>query len=446
MSRNALIAIGMLIGITTSASIAEAQNLSPEQKPAQWWSVFQDPVLDDLMVRGTLDNTSIEEASARLAHAQASLKAAQADLYPQVGAAAAVTNQSGQLINDAGGIGTLFNTGLNFSFDLDLFGRLAKARSAANLEAKAGQALLASARLLTQAQIADVYFQIRGLDAERSIQRNTIKESAEAESIQAQLRQSGLISDVILARLRAEHRADRAELVALDQRRAELEHALAFLSGASADQFQLPESKDAARLPDVPSGIPSDLLRRRPDVVAAGFMEQSAKAKVEAAKLAWLPSFSLTGSGGLVSTDLASLFNPAAASFGLGGFLASVLFDGGRQEAGVMAAKEDDQLASAQYRTQVLNAFRDVKDQLTAVQSLNEQAVEQREILQQDEKATRLILSSFESGLADRLDVLVARRQQAQDLRQEEQLRARRFSAVTRLIKSLGGGWTAPQT
>jgi multidrug efflux system outer membrane protein len=433
----------------TAPSPAEFRESGPAiddvAQPAdgRWWRIFNDPVLDALIDRGDSDGAGIQQAAARLAQARALVRSVDAGRWPQAGLGASASRQSGALVNAAGSVGALFNLGANLSYEVDLFGRLAKADKAARLDASSRESLLRSVRLLTQAQIAQTYFEIRALDQERALLRSTAASDQETLAITQGRLASGLETDLGVARADAELAATQSQALALDRARAELEHALAFLVGDSASAFRLGEADLAAAPPSPPPGIPSDVLKRRPDVDAAERSMEAARLRLGLARTAWLPNLSLTASGGYASSDLANLLSASARSFGAGALLALPLFDGGRRQAGIAGAKADVDLASAQYREQVLGAFRDVEDQLSALRLLGEQATVAGAAVDADTRATRLTDARFEGGLASRLEVLDAHRTELRDRRSLLQTRAARYVATVSLIRALGGGWAA---
>jgi multidrug efflux system outer membrane protein len=412
------------------------------QARGRWWTVFADPVLDDLVARADINNTSIQLATARLAQARALVRSADADRLPQVGVGAGASR--GNLLTP--GVTspvTVLNAGANASWEPDLFGRLAKASNAAALDAQSREALLQSARLVVQSDVAQTYFVLRALDDERALVRETVGAYRDTLRLTERRYKAGDVAELDLARVQTEVAANESQALALDRRRAQLEHALAVLLGELPSSFTLAEAEWRGALPSVPPGIPSTVLTRRPDVSAAQSAMRAAQARVGVAQAAWFPDVALTASGGFASTDLGDLFKWSARSWGVGALLSLPLFDGGRREAGVQNANAVWDAAAASYREQVLVAFQDVEDQLAALRLLTDQANAQTQAVDAAARATVLSNSRYRNGLVSQLEFLDARRSELTNRRQAVQVRAAQYQATVGLIRALGGGWSS---
>ena len=423
-----------LDGRWAQAAPAEAQ------ARGRWWVVFADPVLDGLVARADLNNTSIQLASARLAQARALLRSADADRLPQVGIGAGA-QRGNNLVAGATTPATILSAGANASWEPDLFGRLAKASNAAALDAQSREALLQSARLLVQSDVAQTYFVLRALDDERALVRETVGAYRDTLRLTQRRYAAGDVAELDLARVQAEVASTESQALALDRRRAQLEHALAVLLGELPSSFTLAEAEWRGALPSVPPGIPSTVLTRRPDVSAAQSAMLAAQARVGVAQAAWFPDVALTANGGFASSDLGDLFKWSARSWGIGALLSLPLFDGGRREAGVQNANALWDAAAASYREQVLVAFQDVEDQLAELRLLTDQASAQTQAVDAAARATVLSNSRYRNGLVSQLEFLDARRSELTNRRQALQVRAAQYQATVGLIRALGGGW-----
>ena len=245
--------------------------------------------------------------------------------------------------------------------------------------------------------------------------------------------------------MQTEVAATQSQALALDRQRAEVEHALAVLLGELPSQFGLTALGDSAEwggaLPIVPPGVPSTVLTRRPDVAAAQSSMLAAQKRVGVAQAAWFPDLSLTANGGFASSELGDLFKWSARSWGIGALLSLPVFDGGRREAGVRGANAQWDAAAAGYREQVLIAFRDVEDQLSALRLLADQAGAQKQAVDAASRATVLSTSRYRNGYVSQLELLDARRSELANRRQALQVRAAQYQATVGLIRALGGGW-----
>jgi outer membrane protein, multidrug efflux system len=420
----------------TVAAPAEAQDRGT------WWKAFADPVLEDLVTRAGTGNTSIQEAAARLAQARALVRNAQADRMPQIGVGAGAGRQAGA--NTAAGAtpATLLQAGASLSYEVDLFGRLARTQDAATLDAQAREALLQSTRLLAQAETAQTYLAVRALDVERALVRETITAHADTLRLTQRRFQAGDIAELDVVRVQSELAATEAELLALDRQRAQTEHALAVLVGDVASGFSLQEAPDwRTALPVIPAGVPATVLTRRPDVAAAQASLLAAQARVGVAQAAWFPGITLTADGGFASPELGDLLKWSARAWSIGALLSLPIFDGGRREAGVQGAQGRLDEALAVYRGNVLVAFRDVEDQLAALRLLHEQAGAQGRAVDAARRATTLSDTRYRSGLVSQLELLDARRSELRNRRQALQVRSSQYQATVGLIRALGGGW-----
>ena len=408
-----------------------------------WWVAFADAPLNDLIGRANQGSFTTGQAAARLDEARAIQRATIAAQWPVIGLSANVSREEGTLTNAASSSGPLYVVGANLSYEADLFGRLANESKAAAMSTAESEELLRSARLLVQADTAQTYFTLRALDAERALVRSTAAAYQKTVGLTEGMVSSGLASELSLVRLRTEAESLSAEALTLDQRRAEVEHALAVLIGAVPSAFKIAPNRHSDRLPNIPPGIPGAVLVRRPDVEAARRAMIAAQIRSGVAQDRWLPTLSLTTFGGFASPTLGSLFSGAAATSALAALLSMPIFDGGRYLAGVAKANADLDAAAAAYGQQILNAFKDVEDQLSALRLLARQEVVLKRATEASIRTTTLVTSNYADGLASQFELLDAQRNELRIRRQALVVHAARFQATVGLIKALGGGWDA---
>lgn len=408
-----------------------------------WWKAFSDPVLDDLVARADSRNASIQAAAARLAQARAIARITDADRLPQLGVAAGASRAGGIVNGTAGPARSFGSAGANLSYEVDLFGKLARTSDAAALDAQARESLLQSTRLLVQAEVAQTYLALRALDVERALVRGTVTAYRGTLDLTERRFRAGDVAELDVSRARTEVAATEAEALALDRRRASLEHALAVLVGEVSSGFEVPVADWKTTLPVIPAGVPGTVLTRRPDVSAAQSGMLAAQQRVGVAKAAWFPDVSLTATGGYASSELSDLFKWSARAWGVGALLALPVFDGGRRAAGVANATAQMDEAIARYREQVLVAFRDVEDQLAALRLLAEEAGAQSRAVDAAARTTSLSDARYRNGLVSQLDLLDARRSELRNRRQALQVRSAQYQATVGLVRALGGGWDA---
>ena len=426
-------------------AFAESQGAWTVTAPAEaqprgaWWRSFGDAELGALIERAERGNTSVQAAAARLAQARAVLRSTEADraLQAGLGAGASREAQRGLAVPPT----TTLSAGANLSYELDLFGRLARASDAAALDARSREALLQSTRLLVQAEVAQAYFTLRALDDERTLVRDTVAAYRDTLRLTERRFAAGDVAELDVARVRGEVAATEADALALDRQRSRLEHGLALLLGEPASGFRVEPAPWQTALPRVPAGVPSTVLARRPDVSAAQNSLLAAQARVGVAQAAWFPSLALTASGGFASNELSDLFRWSARAWSVGALLSLPLLDGGRREAGVANARAELDAALAGYREQVLVAFRDVEDELASLRLLAEQADAQARAVEAASRATGLSETRWRNGLVSQLELLDARRSELRNRRQALQVRAAQYQSTVGLIRALGGGW-----
>jgi multidrug efflux system outer membrane protein len=434
---------------TTPAAFKELDGRWTTVQPAEaqprgeWWKAFADPLLDDLVARAERGNTSLQHAAARLAQARALVRATDADRLPQIGVGAGANRGSASPAFGTTASATVVHAGASISYEPDLFGRLAKASQAATLDAQSRESLVQSTRLLVQSDVAQAYFGLRALDAERALVRQTVGAYRDTLRLTERRYAAGDVAELDLARVQTEVAATESQALALDRRRAELEHALALLLGEVPSALTVGESDWNGTLPQVPPGVPGTVLARRPDVAAAQRAMQAAQTRVGVAQAAWFPDVALTGSGGFASTDIGDLFKWSARAWGIGTLLSLPVFDGGRREAGMRDANAAWDAAAAGYREKVLVAFREVEDQLSALRLLGDQAAAQAQAVDAASRATVLSISRYRNGYVSQLELLDARRSELANRRQALQVRSAQYQSTIVLIRALGGGWEA---
>ena len=411
------------------------------QPRGEWWKAFNDPVLDALIERANAGSTGIQVAAARLAQARAAVRTTDADRALQAGVGASATRAQGIIGGDAGPARNLFATGVDLSYEVDLFGRLSHASQAAVLDAQGREALLQSARLLVQAQVAQAYLALRALDAERELVRNTVGAYRATLALTERRWRAGDVAELDVARASTEVSATESEALALDRRRTELEHALAVLLGEAPSQFSIPVQDWETALPAIPAGVPSTVLTRRPDVAAAQNTMLAAQARVGAAKAAWFPRVALTASGGYASPEISDLFEWSSRAWLIGAFFSLPLLDGGRRQAGVDSSSAELEGAVAIYREQVLVAFKDVEDQLAALRLLAEQAEAQARAVTSASRTTSLSDARYRAGYVSQLELLDAQRSELRNRREALQVRSARYQSTVALVRALGGSW-----
>lgn len=420
----------------------------------EWWKLFGDETLNALETEAQQANQSLQAAAARLKQARALLGDARSDLFPTVDAGFGPTRQrpspASQGLADDGttGASTLWRAQVGVTYEADLFGRVASSVDAATANAQQSEALYRSVLLALQADVAHAYFQVRELDAGLQLYRQTVKLREETLQLIQRRYDAGDISELDLARARSELESARSEALGFERRRTNAEHALAVLLGKAPSEFSLPAQPLTRIAVDIPAGLPSTLLERRPDIAAAERAMAAANARIGVAKSAFFPSLSITGAAGFESAELGNLFEWSSRTFLLGPLVGAALslpiFDGGRRQAGLDRARAVYEEDVANYRQTVLTAFREVEDNLANLRILSSQTAAQDAALQASQRAARISHTQYREGSISYLDVIEADRTVLTQQRVAVQLDGERARSAVNLVRALGGGWDTP--
>lgn len=418
----------------------------------EWWVLFNDARLNALQEDALQANQTIKAGFARLMQARATARVREADRSPSVDIGAGPNRQrpspaSQGLSADADtSARTLGRAQASASYEVDLFGRVANAVSAAQADAEQSEALYRSLMLTIQADIAQHYFALRALDAEIALLDDTVKLREEALTLVDRRFQAGETSELDVARARTELSVTRAEGIGLTRRRAELEHALAVLVGKAPAELSLAPAPLAFQPIAIPAGLPSALLERRPDIAAAERAMAAANARIGVARAAFFPRLSLTGALGFESADISDLFRWSSRTWLLGPLLGTALsmplVDGGRNKALEAVASSQYDQTIADYRQSVLVAFREVEDNLAGLRILSEQAKEQAQSIASAQRASQLSSTRYRNGYVNYLEVIDAERSVLATRRSATQIDRERALATVALIRVLGGSWS----
>ena len=412
-----------------------------------WWSLFGDPVLDQLAARVEVSNQNVAQAVAAYAQARALVREQRAALFPSVtlDGGASRGGSSGSNSSSGGRVSNNYQLSLGGSWEPDVWGRLGRAVDGAAAGAQASAADLASARLSAQGELAANYLSLRQTDAQKALLVSTIAGYQRSLEITQNRYTAGIAAktDVLQAQTQlANAQADDAGLL---RQRAQLEHAIAVLVGEAPGNFTLPPAAWSPTVPDVPVGVPSTLLQRRPDIAAAERRVAVANEQIGIAKSAYYPNLSLRASYGLGASRVADLFSASSSVWSLGLSAAQVLFNAGANSARVEGSEAAHAKAVASYRQTVLTAFQGVEDQLAATRVLLAQQDLRRQASQAADQVEQQVLNRYRSGQVSYTEVITAQATALSARRALVQAMADRQTTAVALIQSLGGGWQAEQ-
>jgi len=413
-----------------------------QQIPADWWTLFNDATLNALMAQVATSNQTLAQAEANYRAASALVDNARAAYLPSVTADVSRTRSR----SPQAGISTVNSAGLSASWEIDIWGGVRRAVEVQENTALASYANMRAIRLSMQSQLAQSYFQLRTLDAQKELLERSVEEYQRSLKLTQNQLKSGVVATDSVLLAETQLKSTQAQALDVGVQRAQFEHAIATLIGKPASTFTIaaiPLGQDAylPQLPEVLVALPSSLLERRPDVAAAERSVAAANAQIGVTKAAFFPSLTLNGSGGYESSSLAKWISLPNRVWSVGPALAENLFDGGARLALNRQAKSAYDASVAGYRQTVLGAFQNVEDNLAALRILKEEAVVQNGASVAARRALEVTLNQYKAGTVNYLNVVTAQTTALTNQRTELTITNSRLLATVQLIAALGGGW-----
>jgi len=417
----------------------------------QWWAIFGDPELGQLEEQVATANQNLKIAEARLREARALVRFNRAALFPTIS-----TSVGGASVRDSanrpflspnastGSSGDLLLS-LDMSYEIDLWGRVRRTVAAARHEAQATAADLETAQLSLQAELAMDYFELRAADAQQQLLDETVKAFEAALQLTTNRFQGGAAPKSDVAQAQTQLDTTRAQATDIRVQRAQLEHAIATLIGNPPAAFRLSPRPLDTRPPDIPAGIPSQLLERRPDIAAAERRVAEANEQIGIAKAAYFPTATLNASVGFEGSSFGNVLNASSLLWSVGASLTQTIFDGGRRGATSDAARAAYDATVAGYRQTTLTAFQQVEDNLAALRILEQEAQQQRRAVESAQLSLQLFTNRYRGGVDNYLQVITAQTATLANQRTEIDILRRRMDASVLLVKGLGGGWDVAQ-
>lgn len=407
-----------------------------------WWSIYNDPVLDGLEQQVEISNQNLKAAEAAYRAARAEVGVQRGALLPTVGASAAATKSGG-----AGNKGSTkqFQAGLQGDWQIDIWGGIRRKVESSFFSAQASASDLAAARLSAQGELAADYFQMRAAEEQQRRLETSVKAFQESLQIAKNRYEVGVaaMSDVLTAQTQLDNAE--AQFINVQLTRAQLEHAIAVLTGKAPAELTIEPAPMTSAVPVTPAGLPSALLERRPDIASAERKMAAANSQVGVAVSAWFPNITLSGSYGFAATALSSLFSASNLMWSVGPALAETIFNGGSRASQVSEARANYDQAVAIYRQTVLTAFQQVEDQLAALRILERQAVVQNRTVKDARQAEQIALNQYKAGIADYTTVVTAQTTRLNAEAAAIDVQSQRLTASVNLVVALGGGWDASQ-
>lgn len=398
-----------------------------------WWTIFNDPTLNELMPKLNASNQNIAIAAANLRQARTQINMAQSAFLPTLTGPASLTRSG----TEGSGPGTRYSAGVSSQWEISFWNALPGYEAAlAETEASAGD--YATMRLAAQAELAQTFFQLRAYDSQLALYESTIKAYKRAVGLTSSQYRGGIATSADVAQAETQLATAEAQYAGVQRQRALLEHAIAVLTGQLPSGFSLERGKLVADIPVVPSGLPSALLERRPDIAAAERRVASANQQIGFARAAWFPTLNIGADFLFQGT---SWLTSPLHTWSVGPSAALSLFEGGRKLAENEAAWAKYEADVASYKQNVLQAFKEVEDNIAALRYLEKEAKAQQRAVRASREALRLSTSQYSGGMTTYLQVVTSQTNALSSERNAIEVHSQRLVAAVNLIKALGGGW-----
>ena len=436
--------------VAVGAAFKEAEGWTPV-RPADglskgdWWSAFNDPVLDGLERKVEVSNQNLVAADAAYREARALVAEDRAALFPSINLTGSGTRTGRNTVVTPGApkASNSFQTSLGAAWAVDVWGRLRRTIEGAKATAQASAADLANARLTSQSELAADYFQLRVIDVQKALLEQTVEDYDRSAMITRNQYDAGVVakSDVLTAQTQLTNA--RASLIDIDRARAQAEHAIAVLIGQPPAELNLVADPNwTPPTSPTPVELPSTLLQRRPDIAAAERNAANANAQIGVQTAAYFPSLTLTGDYASSAAALNTLFRSSNAAWSFGGSVAQTVFNAGATSARVRQARAAYEQSVAKYRQTVLTAFQQVEDQVAAARVLQEEEQYRAEAARDAVQAARISLNQYRAGQVAYTNVAVAQATALNARQSLITLQGQRLAASVSLIEALGGGWS----
>ncbi|QNK00749.1 efflux transporter outer membrane subunit [Dyella telluris] len=424
---------------------------SDDAPKGDWWKAFNDPLIDELEPQVAVSNQTVAKSYANYQAAMADVQVARSALFPTIGLGGSASKQRSAAGNAGSGVEHLSPVSTsgslegNVSWAPDLWGKVRRTVEENKATAQASQATLANATLSEQTALATAAIDLRVTDANIDLLQKTVDAYKEYLRVVDNQGKAGTVapSDVITARTQLE--SAQSKLIALGVSREQYVHAIAVLVGKNPEELDIPHNATLPTLPQVPTGVPSTLLQRRPDIAVAERQMASANAAIGVAIAAYYPSISLSGAEGFSQSPLAGLLHVANHVWSLGADVSETIFDAGARHGQVAAARANYEAAVANYRGTVLTAFQNVEDDLSGVRILAQQAQVLDAAVKDATRGAEIAFNEYNAGTVDYTTAAVAQTTQLSTEQDALNVQQQRLLDAVSLIGDLGGGWSAEE-
>lgn len=417
----------------------------------KWWELYQEPELNALEDRVVISNQNVAQAFANFTAARAQIGQARSSFYPTISVGPSYTRGRSSQTTGNSTVSTnnpnsnLFNLPFDVSWEPDLWGRIRNTVHQYAFAAQVSAADLANQTLTEQADLAIFYFQLRGQDALEDLYRKTAEADRQGLALTRVQYRTGLTNDEAVSQAEITLKTAEASATNAGIARAQYEHAIALLVGEPASSFSIPVRSLTTQAPDIPLGVPSELLERRPDIAAAERSMAEANALIGMEKAAYYPTLNLSGSVGFESTKFSRWMTSPSRYWSVGPTASETIFDGGLRKSTVSQYQALYNADVANYRQVVLTAFQQTEDYLASQRLLREQIVQQQDVVQSAQRYLDVASTRYRTGLDPYLNVFTAQTTLLANQQTVIVLRVQQMSSSVQLIEALGGGWNVSE-
>jgi len=414
-----------------------------------WWELFNEPDLNGLESQVDVSNQTIAAAEAAYREAVALVQQARAAYFPTVTVGLAIPNSSAST-TVRNGSNTRTNTTrytlpVDVSWEIDVWGRVRRQVESSSASAQASAADLATAKLAIQTELAQDYFQLRTLDAQKKLLDETAVDFQKSLELTENQYAAGIVSRADVLQAQTQLKSTQSQAIDVEVQRAQLEHAIAVLVGKAPAEITVATLALTGQPPAIPVGLPSELLERRPDIASVERLVAAANAQIGVAEAAYFPTVTLSSTGGFDTTSFSKLFSLPSRFWAVGPTITQTVFDGGLRAGQTAQARAVYDANVATYRQTVLTGFQQVEDNVAALRILENEAQVQDEAVRAAQQTVAVFTNQYKAGIVNYLAVIVAQTSALANERAAIAIMGNRFNAAVLLIKALGGGWNASQ-
>jgi len=412
----------------------------------KWWEMFGDAELNALEEQVDLSNQNVAQAEARYRQARALVVSARAAFYPTVTLGVGITRAENSPTISPGPVKdttpfTEHSLPIDVSWEIDVWGRIRRTVESGEANAQASAADLEAAKLSARAQLAQAYFLLRTVDAQKQLLDATVAAYQKSLELTTNRYNSGVVSRGDVLQAETQLKTTQAQAIDTGVQRAQLENAIALLIGKAPADLSIAVAPLKTTPPELPAGVPEEILTRRPDVAAAERLMASANAQIGVAVAAYYPNVSVNTTGGFVSTSAAKWFSWMGRLWSAGLSMTETLFDGGLRGAQVDQARAAYDASVASYRQTVLNGYQEVENNLAAQRILRDEAKVQDAAVKAAQQSLAVTMNQYQAGVVSYLNVIVAQAIALSNQNTAVNILGRRLNASVLLVQALGGGW-----